>query len=418
MCILNTPPGYQRMGGAAQLGPLPCSDCQNSVRNQFQGNPQATCTAAPTPSSQATGASSDLAAYAVQTAVTSFWDGFRRGRQLAQQRAAMEAQRAQSEEQQRQVRIRAAREGVRQREIELAAATENNRRQREAEFQQAREELDRELQRPPGQQAAPAPGLIRGGGTAGGTGATGLLRTTGTALPGAHRRLYCSAGIARLAAEALLAGRTQEATFLVQQSQNAYTGARMDVECPAESTTVPSIGGTRCTVRENGADIEVPCDEEPLRGFYPELLEVTGDEIERLASIRERFPNLPVAKTDASTAVRERSLEFDRIRAEERRTPPPSTAPPPRIRDRSVTLDAATPDTSRDKVCTSERCQQARQALVEARRLEAEVDASIRAEREATTALRRNATILRGIETNPASVSSMISRARSGGARQ
>jgi hypothetical protein len=237
-----------------------------------------------------------------------------------------------------------------------------------------------------------------------------LLRATGGGQAGAYRRLYCSAGIARLAAEALLAGRTQEATFLARQSENAYTGATAEVACPSAGANVPEIGAVRCTVRENGRDVEVPCDEEPLRGFYPELLEATNVEIERLASVRERFPNLPQARIEATAAVRDRSVAFERARAEEARTPPvPATTP--QTVDRSVRLDGGR-SPARTRPCATRRCEEARLALDDARRREAEVDAAIKDEREAIAALRRNATILQEIETNPSNVSNMVSRTR------
>lgn len=392
MCYLNTSPQYQRMGGAGVLGPLPCDRCRATVQNEMSGGWCSDAASSGTTSTRTTPSTAgSVAADGVQTAINNFWDGWRRGREQARQRAMMEQQRAMAEENARQARVAAARERVRQRQIELAAAREDERRQRQAAFDRAREDLGRELRLAP--RAQVTPGLRRTGATPGEL-PSGLRRSTSVVEePRGLQRLVCSASIANDAATAALRGDYAEARFLGEQSTRAQSGGRLDVQCPS-SSAVPEIGALRCTVRQaDGPVVEVPCDDDGLVGFFPELLESTVEEINRLAHVRERFPDPPRARAEAAAKVRERTAALERARAEGRRaTPSPAPAP-------------------RSQQCTTDLCEQARRALAEAREREAEVEEAMDVERDARAALQRNATILREVRSNPAGVNNMVRRA-------
>jgi hypothetical protein len=403
--VLDTPDGFQRMGGAPTLGPYSSlRECEGvrSSEGGFQNNPQARCRQVSSSSSTSnTGRvispgydwRQDLA----QTAVTSFLDGWRRGRAMARQRAAMEEQRRQTDLV--AGRVRAAQE---------AARREEERRQRELAFQRGKAAL-RELMGLP--QTVELGGLRRD--EASSTELGGLRRgeiseppaprlrigrPSEIAQPTGGARLDCSVAIAILAAGSALADNLDEGVYLARQSRNALVGDGLEVQCPPG---VPGIEAVKCTVRRDGQDVPVPCDEAPLSRFYDDVLESTSQAIDRLSAVRQEFPDLARAKRDAADAVREKAEALERARIEEARRPPPTPTPAPVPTPGPVTLPRTRP-------CSTELCRQAQRELEEAREREQEVDEAMADESESRSSLQRNVDVLRQIRSNPSGVSSAL----------
>lgn len=403
--VLDTPDGFQRMGGAPTLGPyssLRECDAVRSSEGGFQNNPQARCrqvssNASTSNAGRVISPGYDWRQDLAQTAVTSFMDGWRRGRAMARQRAAMEEQRRQTDLV--AARVRAAQEAERR---------EEERRQRELAFQRGKAAL-RELMGLP--QAVELGGLQRDGGSSSELG--GLRRgdiseppasrlrvgpASEIAQPTGGARLDCSVAIAILAAGSALGDNLDEGVYLARQSRNALVGGGLEVQCPPG---VPGIEAVKCTVRRDGRDIPVPCDEAPLTRFYNDVLESTSQEIDRLSAVRQEFPDFPRAKREATDRVREKMRALDRARTEEARQPPPTPTPMP-----TPTPTPATPP--RTRPCSTELCRQAQRELEEAREREEEVDEAMMEEREARSSLQRNVDVLRQIRSNPSGVSSAL----------
>lgn len=392
MCMLNTPPGYRSMGGAAQLGPLPCGDCQNSITSQFQGNPQATCsTVAPSSSSTGGSSSRDVRVYGMQTAVSSFIAGWQRGREMARQRALME-------EQQRQARVQLARERVRAAEAALAASRDEERRRREAEFLDAKNQLSRELRglspptdEPGGLKRDDAP-TINGA----------LKRPSSHSVSGITpgRRIFCSAAIAQQSTTAALRGDVQEAVYLARQSSNAFNGGELGVECPT-STQAPDIGAIKCSVQKDGRAVPVSCDDDPvLQRFFPALLESTQYEVDRLAAVHGNFPDLARAKLEADEAVKakRKALQFAREEANRQSVTTPSPAPISKTKPKPA-------------ACSTDLCREAEAELKKAQQDEDRVNTAVSDDADARKSLQRNEVILREVQSDPAELSKSLSKA-------